>query len=317
MVSPRLLLTALLGPPILVGATLCAFAAGLAQLGRWSPTWDLLTHLAPIYLAVGVAASLMALVFAGRLRMPVLAAGLACTLAAAFLVAPEYIRSTGPKAPPDAQPTFKVVQFNAWDGAGGTNRPLAWLGVEKPDVVVVEESNGRLRQAFEQAGWWSVSGRSSVMLFTRQRPLEIIRPRDNATGPLEMNGVVLSTPAGRVTVLGVHAPWPTQPSLQAEHDAFMPIIRSYPASLTILAGDFNSTPWSFARRRDDVGFGLIRRTRALFTWPIAGRSPAIPILPIDHVYAGPGWATVKVEHGPPLGSDHYPVLVTLAPAARS
>lgn len=86
----------------------------------------------------------------------------------------------------------------------------------------------------------------------------------------------------------------------------------------IIAGDFNSTPWSFARRRDDRDFGLIRRTRALFTWPAEkishNRLPApFPYLPIDHVYAGPGWATVSVERGPRLGSDHYPVVVTLAP----
>ncbi len=32
--------------------------------------------------------------------------------------------------------------------------------------------------------------------------------------------------------------------------------------------------------------------------------------------AGPGWATVKVERGPWLGSDHYPLIVTLAPVAQ-
>lgn len=317
MASAQLVLTALLGPPVLVGATLCALVASLAQLGRWSPTWDLLTHLAPIYLAVGVAASLLGLLFTGRLRTPVLAAGLICAFAAALLVAPEYLRSTGPKAAAGAGPTFKIVQFNAWDGVGGTSRPLAWLNAEKPDVVVVEESNHRIREAFTRDGWSAVSGRSNVMLFTRKPPLKAIVPRDNAAGPLELNGVVLATPSGDVTVLGVHAPWPTQRSSEAERQAFLPVIQSFPPARTILAGDFNSTPWSFARRRDDRSYGLIRRTRAMFTWPIAGWRLAIPLLPIDHVYAGDGWATVKVEHGPALGSDHYPVVVTLAPTAPS
>jgi endonuclease/exonuclease/phosphatase (EEP) superfamily protein YafD len=47
----------------------------------------------------------------------------------------------------------------------------------------------------------------------------------------------------------------------------------------------------------------------LFSWP-ATRSP-IPILPIDHLYAGPAWRTVNVERGPHLGSDHYPLVATL------
>ena len=45
----------------------------------------------------------------------------------------------------------------------------------------------------------------------------------------------------------------------------------------------------------------------------AGMGLPFALLPIDHVSAGPGWRTVRVERGPLLGSDHYPVIVTLAP----
>ena len=313
----RLVLTALLGPPLLVGAGLCALAAGLAQLGRWSPTWDLLTHLAPIYFAAGIVVVLAAAGFGGRLRIPVLAAGLTCVLAAGLLMAPEYLRSAGPRAVAGAGPTFKVIQFNAWSGRNGQAKLLAWLKAERPDVVVIEEANSAVAEALSRAGWWSVAGRSAVMLFTPRQPLAAIIPTDNETGPMELNGVVVASPAGPVTVLGVHAPWPSHPTLQRDHDLLLPIVRSYPTATTILAGDFNSTPWSFSRQRDDRDFGLIRRTRAVFTWPIAAyRRRLIPLLPIDHVYAGAGWATVKVERGPTLGSDHYPVAVTLAPVAR-
>ncbi|WP_372786401.1 endonuclease/exonuclease/phosphatase family protein [Phenylobacterium sp.] len=317
MSSSRLVLTALLGPPFLVGASLCALAAALAQLGRWNPTWDLFTHFAVVYLAVGVITALMAFIFAGRLRAAVAVAGLACIFAAGLLMAPEYLRSTGPRAAAGAGPAFRVIQFNAWSGRNGEGRLLAWLKVEKPDVLVVEEANSRVLNALSSAGWWSVAGRSGVMLFTPRRPLAAIIPEDNPTGPMELNGVVVASAAGPVTVLGVHAPWPSHPTLKRDHDLLLPIVRSYPAATTILAGDFNSTPWSFARQRDDRDLGLIRRTRAVFTWPIAAyRRPLIPVLPIDHVYAGSGWATVKVERGPYLGSDHFPVAVTLAPIAR-
>ncbi len=87
----------------------------------------------------------------------------------------------------------------------------------------------------------------------------------------------------------------------------------------ILAGDFNAAPWSFALRRQDAALqnlGLARLTRALFTWPtprfrrFALPSP-VPLLPIDHVYAGANWRAVSVTGGPPLGSDHFPVVVTV------
>jgi len=35
----RLVVTALLWPPVFVGATLCAAAALAAQAGRWKPDW--------------------------------------------------------------------------------------------------------------------------------------------------------------------------------------------------------------------------------------------------------------------------------------
>jgi endonuclease/exonuclease/phosphatase (EEP) superfamily protein YafD len=85
----------------------------------------------------------------------------------------------------------------------------------------------------------------------------------------------------------------------------------------ILTGDLNTTPWSFGLQRLDRTLGLVRRDRALSTYPaqLFGRPWPLPFLAIDHVYAGPGWATVKVERGPWLGSDHYPVIVTLAPVS--
>src|SRR5258708_32915451 len=133
----RLVLTALLGPPLLVGATLCALAAGLAQLGRWSPTWDLFTHFAPLYLAIGLAVVLLALVFTGRWRIAVLSAGFACALAAAVLMAPEYLRSTGPQAAPGPGPTLEIVPYNARDGARGPGRLAARPGHGRPDGGVV------------------------------------------------------------------------------------------------------------------------------------------------------------------------------------
>lgn len=312
----RLVITAILGPPFLVGASLCAGVALLAQLGRWNPTFDLFTHFAVIYLVVGVVTMAMALAFAGRIQVATLVAGLACTFAAALLMAPEYLRATGPKAAADARPIFKLVQLNAWSGRNGNAKLLTWLKAEKPDVVVIEESSDTILRDLVRAGWSPVAGRSDVMLFTPQPPLSTIIPKNNETGPMELNGVVVASPAGPVTVLGVHAPWPTHLTFKRDHDLLVPIVRSYPAATTILAGDFNSTPWSFARQRDDRDFGLIRRTRAIFTWPIAAyRRPLIPVLPIDHVYAGYGWATVKVQRGPLLGSDHFPVLVTLTPTA--
>jgi len=310
----RLVLTAILGPPILVAVTLCAMAATAAQFGRRSPSLDLLTHLAPLYLLGGLVALAAALVFHDRYRLLVAIAGLICVAGAAALMGPEYLRSAGPKLLGNG-PTLKIVQLNIWEGKGGVHRAAAWLANQHPDVVIVEEANRQVRATLAGlTGWHVTRGRSSVLIFTRDPPIAALSPTDDETGPAGLMGVTLRTAAGDVAILGVRYPWPNDPNARAAAANLIPIVRSFPAETTILAGDFNSTPWSFTRRREDRAFGLIRRTRGLFSWP-AGRYLPFPVLPIDHVYAGAGWATVKVERGPNLGSDHYPVVVTLARVA--
>ena len=82
----------------------------------------------------------------------------------------------------------------------------------------------------------------------------------------------------------------------------------------VFTGDFNLTPWSFRMRQQDRDLRLQRRTLALPTWParLPGARPfPVPVLPIDHVYAGSDWKLVSVMRGPRTGSDHYPVIVTL------
>src|SRR4051794_201541 len=157
----RLVFTAILGPPVLAAAIVCALAAGLAQQGRRSLSWDILTHAAPLYLAGGLIAIACALVFHDRFRTVGLIAGLAAVAGAALLMAPEYLRSAGPPPPPGAPATLKVVQLNIWGGAGGTKRAIAWLNATRPDIVVVEETNRGVREALQRGtGLHMTFGRS-------------------------------------------------------------------------------------------------------------------------------------------------------------
>jgi endonuclease/exonuclease/phosphatase (EEP) superfamily protein YafD len=79
-------------------------------------------------------------------------------------------------------------------------------------------------------------------------------------------------------------------------------------SRLILAGDFNITPWSRGMRRQDKLLAPLRRwTVAWFTWPAraAGFAWPLPLLPIDHVYAGPAWGSVRLRRVRIPGSDHF------------
>lgn len=317
----RLALGFLLGLPTFVLAAVCAGAAAAAQQGRHSLRWDLLAHFAPIWLAGAVLATFIAVILLGGLtRLIVMTMGLAGILAAGALMAPEYLRDAGPHAGRDAPGQLRIVQFNVWSHNSEIGPSIDWIVAQQPDLVILEETTPPFRRAFEaRTGWRSVCRDCEVMIYSRLPIAKGYVPAAPAVGPL--SHAVVKDAQGTFDVVGVHNAWPTDGSDQQRQEARLAhVLADLPKDRTIVTGDFNSTPWSFSRRRWDKAFGLPRRDRAVFSWP-AGKitqrriAMPIPLLPIDHVYAGPGWATVSVTAGPKLGSDHYPVLAILAPVS--
>lgn len=291
----------------------------LAQGGRFSAGLDVLTHFAPAYLAGSLLAGGLAAWAARRRRPALLAASALAVLASGALIAPEFRPPPAIHAAPGGAP-IKLVQFNAWGGNARPDAAAAWILAQSPDIVVLQEG-ARVASRLRSAGYHGRACRDcGSIILTRRPPVAVHEAPPERGVRTFLASATVEDAYGPYVVVGIHRYWPVRREFARQQTAALRrLMRSHPAERLILAGDFNSTPWSFARRREDEAFGLIRRTRALFTWPAArvshNRAPApFPYMPIDHVYAGPGWATVKVERGPELGSDHYPVIVTLAPA---
>jgi endonuclease/exonuclease/phosphatase (EEP) superfamily protein YafD len=316
----RLALDLLLWPAVVLVAGLSAAAALAAQWGRVSLKWDVLAQFAPFWLLAGACALAMALLFRGLRRWTIVALSLAGMVAAGSLIAPELLRSTGPHAPATAPEPLKIVQFNVWHGNPDPEATLAWLDAEHPDIVVIEESSRNFARALALHGGWSVACPRCEVVILSRRPAEAFDSAQRKQGPpIPLTRAVFRDRHGPFTVIGVHNAWPTDPDQPYQERRLAQVISATPKDRLIVAGDFNSAPWSFARRRWDRAFGLARRERALPSWPANTYKRlkwlGAPFLPIDHVYAGPGWATVSVRRGPRLSSDHYPVIVTLAPVA--
>jgi endonuclease/exonuclease/phosphatase (EEP) superfamily protein YafD len=309
-----------LAAPVFLLAAGCAGGAAAAHLGRRSLTWDILAHFAPLWLGGAAAAFLAGLLFRGATRAAILTPALVSLAASAALIAPELGRDAGPRAPADAPDQLRIVQFNLWHSNAELDRVAEWTTAVAADIAVFQETRPEVRGAMEAQGWRLAVHRPDVMIFARRAAVRTGpgRSPDRTPGPLAT--ATFGDERGEYTVVGVHYAWPTDGDQPDQERRLARVLAQIPSERAIVAGDLNSTPWSFSRRRWDEAFGLIRRTRAVFTWPVPGSEsialPAlIPFLPIDHVYAGSGWATVKVERGPRLGSDHYPVIVTLAPVA--
>ena len=296
-----------------LGALSAAAAIG-AQGGRVSDRFDVLTHFAPLYLAGG-ALTLTAAIFAHRRLIPALL-GAAAVMGSLALMLPEILGPRPPATPPGSPGQIKLIQFNAARDGQGLEHRLAWLAAEDPDVLVVEDSRAVFQTAVTQRlGRQMACGKTcEVAIFTRTPAKQIEAPRRGRTGLGPAITIAhLGGHGGDFTVVGVHYVWPTDIRTHAENSIrLQELMRGRPLERLILAGDFNSTPWSFSRRREDAALGLERRTRALATYPANGPF-GIALLPIDHVYAGSGWGTVSVTRGPRLGSDHYPVVAVLAP----
>jgi endonuclease/exonuclease/phosphatase (EEP) superfamily protein YafD len=317
---PRVAILTVVWTPVALVAGLSTLAALGAQLGRISPRFDLLAQFAPLWL-LGAAASLVAaFVFNGWMRSSVAAVSAIGILSAAPLIAPEFFRPLGPTAPPGAPGALKIVQFNVWHENPDPEAVLHWLDLERPDIAVIEENSPTFDAALARHPGWHVGcPRCEVMILSRQAPLAIETFRRWRHDPPLITRATFRDALGEFQVIGVHQAWPTGIVQQRQEARLAEVIAMSPRTRTIVTGDFNSTPWSFSRRRWDAAFGLIRRERAEPTFPARRykhlRWLGLPFLPIDHVYAGPGWATVSVARGPRLSSDHYPVVMTLAPVA--
>lgn len=299
-----------------------ALAALAAHGGRVSDRLDVAAHFAPIQLWMVLAGAALTLL-TPRSRLRAATVGIAAVGAplALLLVWPELTRAES-RAPAGAAADLTLIQFNIW---GGRNRDLEgtldWLYAQDADVVVMQEVKPRVLDAVARRGGYHVTCerryRCETVILSKTAPLETGVPGVARRAHPSSARATLSLPDGsRFTLVGVHYTWPIPAGpQQAQGRKLSATLGEFAKDRLIVSGDFNSTPWSFSRRREDHAFGLERRTRMLFSWPAnrsGGAASPLPFLPIDHVYAGPAWRTVSVERGPRLGSDHYPVVVRLA-----
>jgi endonuclease/exonuclease/phosphatase (EEP) superfamily protein YafD len=313
----------MLAIPVLILAIAAASASLASVGGRISRTLDVAAHFTPVWLVAGLLAMLGGLVAGGRTgAASVVLGGVAAAACGALMLPDLAARFRRPPGPADAAPTIKVVQLNLWRWNVDLPATVAWLAAEAADVVVLEEVVDNARDVPEALAevypYRQADLRTGTRVLSRHPNVACGAYRARSTKTHSTGAwASFDHPAGPFTVVGFQAPWPIPPGVQQTdtEDLARWLARFDRASL-IVCGDFNSTPWSAALRRQDRLFGLERRSRALFTWPVQPytrlrlTSPA-PFLALDHIYAGSAWETVSVRRGPRLGSDHLPVVAVL------
>jgi endonuclease/exonuclease/phosphatase (EEP) superfamily protein YafD len=298
----------------------------LSVAGRWNEWLDLFAQFAPFWLALSVIGAILAwlVVEPGLDRRVVMSIAAIGVLSNGALVVPEYARAVlsihwgGRNVA-----SLKVLTFNVWDENIDADATVAAILRTDADVVALQEvaglgANQRAKLLTAYPFWIGCRPTPCDIALMSKRPWANNNSRiyPEAGGLAVVWGATAAADGQTVQLATTHYSWPLPFFHQAaQRAALARLVGGLDASNLILTVDSNLAPWSAALANQDHDLApLVRRTRAVFTWPavIAGSPAPFPLLPIDHIYAGHAWRTVAVTRLPRAGSDHYGVLATLA-----
>ena len=306
--------------PILLA--LAALVHPLARLAaRWDWRLDLLTHFQEPALAATILAA--AAMLAAKRPRPAVA-----LLALAAFQAPPVFRFLLPNPVPAASsqsPRLRILMANVLVDNHDYAALADLIHETRPDVVgLVEVSPEWVRGLADVARMYPYRveipfGAAGLALWFKQEPERLDPPRlpcpdgwPYLRASFRFAGQTrhlwLIHPASPLRRRGEHPGFP-------ELEGLGPLIRDDGGS-TIVMGDFNSTDGSPYFREFLATTGL-RDSRLGFgrqgSWP--AWSPYK--IAIDHALVSPDLAVVARRLGPSIGSDHFPLIVDLAPSAAA
>ena len=217
-------------------------------------------------------------------------------------------------------PGLSVATVNLWYRSRDGTPALAWLEAHPADIVMLQEVTAEWAQLLSVTGdlypHRAMHARQDpygIGVLSRW-PLLRVDYVDFAQDGLPSLVATLDVEGRRVQVIGLHTAWPVLAGLQRARDrtlAGAAALARQATLPTVIAGDFNLTPYAPAFRRlehdaqmrDAFANRLWRPTWQAGFWPLA--------LPIDHVLAPKGACVESAAIGDDVGSDHRPVLVSV------
>jgi endonuclease/exonuclease/phosphatase (EEP) superfamily protein YafD len=227
---------------------------------------------------------------------------------------------TSKPAAPLGPDRLNVMSFNVLHSNRHLDLVLEAVRASGADVVFLHEGTRTLEQAVEGANlpYRMVSaGRPGDKFYT-----VALVPEDADTHILDIvsPGILVTLPlgSGEVEVLGIHPPSPISVERSADRDQELRYVAKWAATQplpVVVTGDFNASTWSHGFSlisgglvNSQLGFGVQA------SWPAQFRAMSVPI---DHLLYSPELTVVDRHLGPSsLGSDHFPLYVTLAWASK-
>lgn len=276
---------------------------------------ELTSHFRVQYaIALGVLAIAFALFRRWR-TTTLVSCGAAMNLA---VILPFYLPSS--LAVPAGGPQLRVLLSNVNSANQQFDRLLAYIRRSQPDIIAVQEVNAAWNEALGTLAAEYPHRLAAIrednfgILLLSKKPLHDAQILDLADmgAPALRAGVALGNHTVQLLTTHTFPPGPRgavprNRQLQAAADA----LNALPDP-RLLIGDLNTTPWSPAYRQLVRATGLRNSAAGRGvqpTWPTM-----LPVLriPIDHCLVSSELVVLEHTVGPDIGSDHYPLLVTLA-----
>lgn len=301
--------------------------------GGVSDQLDILNHATSLFFAAAVGLVAASLLLA-RPRLWVTLVGSICVVATGGILLTD--RPLAVVRPDPGAPVVSIIEHNVWTKNAQPQRTADLLLARRADVVVLIEVSGagravadRLRAAYPYATHCLDSAYCEMEIFSRY-PIRAWSSHVGGWRPPEndflmwVRADIDAGRAGPLTLYGAKLVHPGPNGVQARQieGLVRQMAREEGDRRIVLTGDFNLTPWSFRLRRLDGALqqvaSLHRVSRAVANWParlppLGGERWRMPLIGIDHFYAGPDWRLVSIKRLPATGSDHYPVEVRLTP----
>jgi endonuclease/exonuclease/phosphatase (EEP) superfamily protein YafD len=223
---------------------------------------------------------------------------------------------------------LKIITFNLWKENRNPALAARWIRNQKPDIVVLTEAASHavgvpamLSDVLPFRQTCRTGGRCSTLILSRIQPNRSV---GLGTGDIEnrkgLSAALMgwSESFGGATVLGVHLARPYPVGAVGGIGDLRREIIGLNRDRLILAGDFNLTRSTFAMRQLLQEANLTEFPHTATTWPTGALGQvAFPLFDFDHIFVGCGWRIRSFERGPDLGSDHFPIVVTISTYVRN
>ena len=228
-------------------------------------------------------------------------------------IAPGFI---SPPAVSGGGASIRVASFNVLASNRNHGAVIEWTRKTAPDAIffteVSEEWAEALKELEQDYPHWINEGPDFA--FFSKYPIASSSAELVSKSGYPLLKARLNSPGGPVTFIAGHPLPPLTSEWSIAMDEFVAAMAREAAAESgpvIVAGDFNSSRWSYKSKplRDA---GLVEAAKGRSPGPTWMRSNPILGIPIDRIlFRGQGTGCRNFEIGPELGSDHRPVMAEI------